>query len=328
MVTAEEVGAVTVFASLEVDARDRLARVPADIALAPGEYAADQGDDRALFAVLEGRIEPVKLVDGIESVVGERHPGDIFGEVPIVLGTVFPVGFRAAEQSRVMRIEPHDYHAVAAIHPDVAKEIGKLSRKRIGGSGGLQSLGLGAPTAPGGCARAPLGLGLRGGAALPRSQPDQLRLDRSRRAGCWRPVGRTPSSGGGGRSRRSHRRRHDRRAAPASPAGRAARPWHGGRGGRVRRGDCRCRTCGPGRGRLRRVGGPEDDRGRAGGAEGGRPARRREYENFLGFPSGVSGDELAGRALKQARRLGAEILVTRTIERDRRESPAGASGRR
>ena len=51
------------------------------------------------------------MVDGIERVVGERHPGDIFGEVPITLGTVFPVGFRAAEPSRVMRIEPHDYHA-------------------------------------------------------------------------------------------------------------------------------------------------------------------------------------------------------------------------
>ena len=36
MVTAEEVGAVTVFASLEEDARDRLSRVSADIALATG----------------------------------------------------------------------------------------------------------------------------------------------------------------------------------------------------------------------------------------------------------------------------------------------------
>ena len=33
----------------------------------------------------------------------------------------------------------------------------------------------------------------------------------------------------------------------------------------------------------------------------------------VGFPSGVSGEELADRALRQARRLGAEILVTRTI---------------
>ena len=92
-----------------------------------GEYAAHEGDERALFAVLEGRIEAVKLVDGIERVVGERLPGDIFGEVPITLGTVFPVGFRAAEPSRVMRIEPHDYHAIAAVAPDVAKEVGRLA---------------------------------------------------------------------------------------------------------------------------------------------------------------------------------------------------------
>ena len=54
-------------------------------------------------------------------------PGDIFGEVPIALGTVFPVGFRAAERSRVMRIEPHDYHAVASVAPDVGKEVGALA---------------------------------------------------------------------------------------------------------------------------------------------------------------------------------------------------------
>ena len=64
--------------------------------------------------MLEGRIEAVKLVDGMGRVVGERKPGEIFGEVPIALGTVFPVGFRAAEPSRIMRLEPHDFHALAA----------------------------------------------------------------------------------------------------------------------------------------------------------------------------------------------------------------------
>jgi thioredoxin reductase (NADPH) len=48
---------------------------------------------------------------------------------------------------------------------------------------------------------------------------------------------------------------------------------------------------------------------------GGQAGSSSRIENYLGFPSGVSGDELASRALKQARRLGAEILVTRTIER-------------
>ena len=81
-----------------------------------------------------------QVVDGIERVVGERKPGDVFGEVPIALGTVFPVGFRAAEPSRVMRIEARDYHAVAAEVPDIAKEVGRLAAHRMSGSRGLQGI--------------------------------------------------------------------------------------------------------------------------------------------------------------------------------------------
>jgi thioredoxin reductase (NADPH) len=50
-------------------------------------------------------------------------------------------------------------------------------------------------------------------------------------------------------------------------------------------------------------------------APGGQAGTSSRIENYLGFPSGVSGDELASRALKQARRLGAEILVTRSVAR-------------
>ena len=50
-------------------------------------------------------------------------------------------------------------------------------------------------------------------------------------------------------------------------------------------------------------------------APGGQAGTSSRIENYLGFPSGVSGDELASRALQQARRLGAEILVTRAITR-------------
>jgi thioredoxin reductase (NADPH) len=48
-------------------------------------------------------------------------------------------------------------------------------------------------------------------------------------------------------------------------------------------------------------------------APGGQAGTSSRIENYLGFPSGVSGDELASRALQQARRHGAEILVTRAI---------------
>ena len=50
-------------------------------------------------------------------------------------------------------------------------------------------------------------------------------------------------------------------------------------------------------------------------APGGQAGTSSRIENYLGFPSGVSGEELSSRALQQARRLGAEIVVTRSITR-------------
>ena len=50
-------------------------------------------------------------------------------------------------------------------------------------------------------------------------------------------------------------------------------------------------------------------------APGGQAETSSRIENYLGFPSGISGSELASRAHRQAKRLGAEILVARKIVR-------------
>ena len=47
------------------------------------------------------------------------------------------------------------------------------------------------------------------------------------------------------------------------------------------------------------------------GAVGGQAAASPKIENYLGFPSGISGAELADRAREQACRFGAEILLAR-----------------
>jgi thioredoxin reductase (NADPH) len=140
VITADDVSRIAIFAELSEDDRGQLARAAADIVLAPGEFAAEQGSERALFGLIEGCIEAVQTVDGVERIVGRREPGDIFGEVPITLGTVFPVGFRACEESRVMRIEPRNYHSVASTAPAVALEVGRLAGHRMSGPGGLQGL--------------------------------------------------------------------------------------------------------------------------------------------------------------------------------------------
>jgi len=48
-------------------------------------------------------------------------------------------------------------------------------------------------------------------------------------------------------------------------------------------------------------------------APGGQAGMSSRIENYLGFPSGISGGELARRAVTQARRFGVEILTTRRV---------------
>jgi len=48
-------------------------------------------------------------------------------------------------------------------------------------------------------------------------------------------------------------------------------------------------------------------------APGGQAGNSPKIENFLGFPSGISGRDLARRAVTQARRFGAEILTAQSV---------------
>jgi thioredoxin reductase (NADPH) len=56
-------------------------------------------------------------------------------------------------------------------------------------------------------------------------------------------------------------------------------------------------------------------------APGGQAGTTSMIENYLGFPQGVSGSELAMRATAQAKRFGAEILLARHLEDIGREGP-------
>jgi thioredoxin reductase (NADPH) len=48
-------------------------------------------------------------------------------------------------------------------------------------------------------------------------------------------------------------------------------------------------------------------------AAGGQACTSSRIENYLGFPNGISGEELAARAVKQVARFGAEMVMTRKV---------------
>src|SRR5262249_29527370 len=105
--------------------------------LGAGEYAAHEGDERALFIVISGRIEVTKSIEGVTRKIGVRAPGQIFGEIPIIFGTPFQGSFHATEPSRVMRLEARQFHTLAAAVPEVLVDVAAQARDRIGGLQGI-----------------------------------------------------------------------------------------------------------------------------------------------------------------------------------------------
>jgi thioredoxin reductase (NADPH) len=310
VLTVEDLSNVPLFSTLPAAELAQLARKAADIQLGAGEYVAHEGDERCLCVVLAGKIEVTKRMDGVERTIGWRAPGQIFGEVPLALGGVFLGNYRASVPSRVVRVTAQQYYGIAAAAPEVAQKLGVLARERIGG---LQGLAAETPKP-----RATV-LGHRWDTAcydlrqflarnqvsfewvtpddpdLPARWPDPrpadgdcpaLRLGdgstlcRPRPREVARRLGLQTAARGA---------EYDTVIIGGGPAGLAAAVY------------------GASEGLATLVVERE--------APGGQAGTSSRIENYLGFPNGVSGDELAIRALGQARRLGAEILVTRNVVR-------------
>ena len=310
MLTIDDVAAIPLFSSLPAVDLERLARTSADLHLGSGEFAVHEGGEGALFVVLAGKIEVVKTFDGIERRLGWRVPGTLFGEVPLALGSPFPGGYRAVEPSRVMRVDVQQYYAIAAVSKDISQKIGALARERMGG---LQSI-TAEPQKP----RVTLlghrwdtGCGdLRRFLARNQISFNWLTPDAPELSTVW-PGTRPPADDGPvvrladgavierpdvrdlanrlGLQTRARAAEYDVAIIGGGPAGLAAAVYGASEG-------------------LRTIVVERE-------APGGQAGTSSRIENYLGFPSGISGDELASRALQQARRLGAEILVTRSVAR-------------
>jgi len=310
MFTTDEVRAIPLFSNIPPSELDRVARSAADIRLSAGEFVVHEGDERAFYAVISGKFEVVKLYDGVPRTLGWRVTGNIFGEVPLALGSPFPAGYRAAEPSRVLRLDVRQYYEVAAVAPDFARKMGELAQDRLGGLQKISS----EPPKP----RVTI-LGHRWDTAcsdlrrfLARNQItfEWVTPDASDLAAKWPGI--RPSDNeypvlrfADGTLIKQPKTRdlarqlglqtsaslpeYDAMVIGGGPAGLAAAVYGASEG-------------------LRTVVVERE-------APGGQAGTSARIENYLGFPSGVSGDELASRALQQAKRLGAEILVTRSVER-------------
>src|SRR5580658_277003 len=305
MFTSDELRQAKIFACLDEAACARMTQIAADVRVEPGEWLFREGETPWFCVLFEGRLRTFKDILGKQTEFAEYDfvEGDFLGEVPLLLGSPLFSSVRAQTPCRIARLDKQQFHqlirdskeASAMILQGLNERLMRVQQRTI---------------------------------SLPTSRV--LIFGRNRDADC-----------------------HDIRAFLS--ANRIPYEWvdRDHEPERVPPGVSEDPDCGavtvdePPTTRevaeaLQLQTKPNCDRydvvivgaGLAGmtagvygtsegltpliverWAAGGQAGTSSRIENYLGFPEGISGEDLTGRGFKQATRFGAEVAITRSVEK-------------
>ena len=322
MITGELLKQIPLFAKVPDHERASLAARAADVRLQANEWLVVEGQTPSFFALLEGHIAVIKSIAGHDQQINSYNPGDYSGEVPLLLGSPAIASLRATEPSRVVRFAAEDFLDLISHCRVLNGEIMKTMATRVAH---LQQIIVDTPASAvkvvghrldGAChdlrdflSRNRIGFswmdvddancvddlirdGVLAADARDNITPEALGvaalpfviLEGGRRLEA--PTFRELANAVGLRTIPANQS-YDVVIVGSGPAGLAAAVYGASEG---------LRTLA-----LDRV------------ACGGQAGTSSRIENYLGFPGGLSGDELAGRARQQALRFGAELLVARSV---------------
>ncbi|MEO8565673.1 MAG: cyclic nucleotide-binding domain-containing protein, partial [Betaproteobacteria bacterium] len=144
MITGDMLRAVPLLAGVADNELDTIAGRAADVSLHTNEWLIQEGELPAFFIALSGRLIVYKSIAGVERAITEYGPGDYGGEVPLLLGSPAIASIRAAEPSRVCRLDAADFRELIVACPELNARLLRTMATRIEG---LQQLASEAPLA-------------------------------------------------------------------------------------------------------------------------------------------------------------------------------------
>ncbi|MGO4212274.1 FAD-dependent oxidoreductase, partial [Terriglobus sp. YAF25] len=307
MIRAEELKKVPIFACLTDGQRERIAQNAADLRVQKGEWLIREGEVPSFFVLLEGVLEVEKEYGGTSQVRGRYQPGDFYGETPILLDSPTIASLRAHAPSRVLRMDRMQFKELLDSSAECASTIVHTMTQRITAireytqdNNPFRVLIVGSQY-DGECRNIRTFLSLN---RIPyewvdnERDPDRVPLcvisdpsgpfvlvDDS--AIVSRPLTTRKVAEALGLHTNPRKKSYDVVVIGGGPAGLAAAVYGASEGLSVLL--------------VEKT------------AAGGQACTSSRIENYLGFPNGISGEELGARAVKQAARFGAEMVVTRKV---------------
>lgn len=299
---------VPIFACLAEPQLLRLAQSAADVYVRPGEWLIREGDPVWFFALLEGELEVLKEYAGTDISVKKYKVGDFFGETPILLNAPALASLRATVDSRVVRLDKLQFKELIDSSEECSAIIMKTMAQRVSmiqeyvrNNDPTRVLVVGSQYDTD-CRDIRQFLSMN---RIPYQWVDRQR-EPDRVPSCMPKdqdgpavivdhafcVGQPPTvrkvAEALGIRTTPNRQQYDVVVVGGGPAGLAAAVYGASEG--------LCVLL------VEKA------------AAGGQAGTSTRIENYLGFPGGISGDELSERALRQAARFGAEMVLTREVK--------------
>jgi thioredoxin reductase (NADPH) len=308
MITAETLLAIPLLAPVPDHERATIAAHAADVRLQAGEWLLHEGEAPSFFGLLSGRIAVSKRVGETDRSITTYEAGEYFGEVPLLLNSAAVASLRALEPCRLLRLDGRDFRSLIVSCNHLREQIVRTMAARVLD---LQHIAVDTPVPT---------ITIVGSRYDVDCHDVRDFLARNHVAFNWldpddpAAAARIPPGAGEGTypivvfpdgshlvapSYRDIAERLGLQTVPApdlvydvivvgaGPAGLAAGVYGASEG-------------------LRTLLIERD-------APGGQAGSSSRIENYLGFPAGLSGDELSTRAWQQAKRFGADMLSAREV---------------
>jgi thioredoxin reductase (NADPH) len=307
MIVADELRGIPIFACLEEAELQRFAARAADVRLEEGEWLIREGEMACFFVLLDGQMQLLKDILGKPMELYVYKPGEFFGEVPILLGAPALVSIQAKSRGRVARFDAQQLFDLiqnsaacsALILQTMTDRL--MSVQRFVKETPSSRVLLVGTQYDSDCREIRAFLSAN---RIPyewvdaEQEPERMPACMAARYdgpsvvidGIYcveEPTVRNVAEALGIRTTPRYVD-YDVVIAGAGPAGLAAGVYGASEGLKVLM--------------VERS------------AAGGQAGTSSRIENYLGFPNGISGDDLSERALKQGARFGAEIAMTRYVE--------------
>lgn len=308
MIAPTDLQGIRIFDCLDDAQRKRFAERAADVRLSAGEWLIREGELPHFFVLLEGSLILKKDVNGKPKDFHEYKPGEFFGEVPILLGAPAFVSIKAKTNCRIARFERQQLHEMIRVSEACSALILQTMNSRLQSA---QQYALELPSArvlvvgsqyDTDCREIRSFLSTnripyewvdreREPDRIPACMPRELVgpaviVDHQYCVGQPPTVRKVAEALGFRTTPDSDD--YDVVVVGGGPAGLAAAVYGASEGLKVLL--------------VERS------------AAGGQAGTSSRIENYLGFPGGISGDELTERAVKQAKKFKAELVMTRQVQ--------------